>query len=113
VNRIRAILHREQSLPRLTLSSSSTNISNEDFERNLLEFIKIFQEEYIEKQEKVRIELENRQRYLYDFQQTQLIANQELDEKFKQIQQTFQTLNQQYQQVKRNFSFHFKKSLFF
>jgi hypothetical protein len=100
VNRIRRILHRDQSLPHLTLSSSSTtNISNSDFEKNLIKFIKIFYQEYFEKQEKVRIELENKQRYLQDFQQTQLIANQELDQKFQQITETLQTLNQQYQQV--------------
>jgi len=100
VNRIRRILHRDQSLPHLTLSSSSTtNISNSDFEKNLIKFIKIFSKEYFEKQEKVRIELENKQRYLQDFQQTQLIANQELDQKFQQITETLQTLNQQYQKV--------------
>jgi len=102
INRIRRILHRDQSLPHLTLSSSSsttTNISNSDFETNIIKFIKIFSKEYFEKQEKVRIELENKQRYLHDFQQTQLIAYQELDQKFQQIIQTFQTLNQQYQQV--------------
>ncbi len=61
--------------------------------------MELFSEEYIQKQEKVKIELENKQRYLFDFQQTQLIANQELLDKFLQIQQTIQTLNQQYQQV--------------
>jgi hypothetical protein len=101
INRIRTILYHEQLVPYLTLSSSSstTNISSYDFETNLKKFITIFSEEYIEKQEKVRIELENKQRYLYDFQQTQLIANQELLTKFQQIQQTIQTLNQQFQQV--------------
>jgi hypothetical protein len=91
LDRIRSILHHDQSL--------LTNISNSDFETNLVQLIRIFSEEYVKKQEKVRIELENKQRYLYDFQQTQFIAYQELDQKFQQIQQTIQILNQQYQQV--------------
>jgi hypothetical protein len=101
LNRIRTILHHDRLLPHVTLSSSSSsvNITNSDFETNLIEFMELFSEEYIQKQEKVKIELENKQRYLFDFQQTQLIANQELLDKFLQIQQTIQTLNQQYQQV--------------
>ncbi len=101
VNHIRQILHRDQSLPHLTISSSSSsiNISDLDFQTNLKKFLKIFSEEYIEKQEKVKIELQNKQRFLYDFQQTQFLANQELDNKFQFIQQTFKTLNQQFQQV--------------
>ncbi|CAF4464374.1 unnamed protein product, partial [Rotaria sp. Silwood2] len=104
VHRIRKILARDQSLPNKTLSSSSSsssstnNISHSDLERNLFNLLKLISEQYIEKQEKVRIELENKQRYLYDIQQTQLIANQELFEKFEQFQEKFQTLNQQYQQ---------------
>ena len=101
LNRIRTILHHDQLLPHVTLSSSSSsvNITNSDFETNLIDFLELFSEEYIEKQEKAKIELENKQRYLFDFQQTQLIANQELLDKFLQIQQTIQILNQQYQQV--------------
>ncbi|CAF1195543.1 unnamed protein product [Adineta steineri] len=99
LNRIRTILTRDQSIPHLTISSSAQqNISNEEFQNNLIKFIRLFSEEYLDKQEKVRIELENKQRYLYDFQQTQLIAKQELDMKFQQIQITMQKLNQQYQQ---------------
>ncbi|CAF3758731.1 unnamed protein product [Adineta steineri] len=99
LNRIRTILTRDQSIPHLTISSSSQqNISNEEFQNNLIKFIRLFSEEYLDKQEKVRIELENKQRYLYDFQQTQLIAKQELDMKFQEIQITMQKLNQQYQQ---------------
>ncbi|CAF1236325.1 unnamed protein product [Rotaria sordida] len=103
IHHIRKILVRDQSLPNKILSSSSSssateNISNSDFERNLFNLLQLISKQYIEKQEKVRIELENKQRYLYNCQQTQLIANQELSQKFQQIQQKFQTLNQQYQQ---------------
>ncbi|CAF4924225.1 unnamed protein product [Rotaria sp. Silwood1] len=102
IHRIRKILARDRSLPNKTLtslSSSTTNvISDSDFERNISKLLTLVSEQYIEKQEDVREELENKQRFLYDFQQTQLIANQELSQKFEQIQQKFQTLNQQYQQ---------------
>jgi chromosome segregation ATPase len=87
-------------IPYVTLSTSSTNISNSDFEKNLSQFIKILTEQYIDKQEKVRKEIENKQRYLSDFQKTQLNENKQLNEKFQQIQKQFQILTQQYQQVK-------------
>ncbi|CAF3299306.1 unnamed protein product [Rotaria socialis] len=100
LDRIRKILIRDQSLPHTTISTSSSieNISNSDFEKNLFNFLTIISEQYIEKQEKLHIELENKQRYLYDFQQTQLIANQEISQKFEQVQEKFQILNQQYEQ---------------
>ncbi|CAF4677996.1 unnamed protein product, partial [Rotaria socialis] len=60
VDRIRSLLSREQSIPFITLSTSSINISDSDFERNLLQFIKILTEQYIDKQENVRKELENK-----------------------------------------------------
>jgi chromosome segregation ATPase len=69
-------------------------------EKNLSQFIKILTEQYIDKQEKVRKEIENKQRYLSDFQQTQFNENKQLNEKFQQIQKQFQILTQQYQQVK-------------
>ncbi len=101
VERIQTILHREESLPQLTISSS-TNISDSDFEENILKFMKIFFEEYFQKQEKARIELENKQKYLHQFQQTQLVAQQELDIKLQRIQQTFQNLHERYQRVISN-----------
>lgn len=67
--------------------------------KNLSQFIKLLTEQYIEKQEKVRKEIENKQRYLSDFQQTQLNENKQLTEKFQQIQKQFQILTEQYQHV--------------
>ncbi|CAF4605912.1 unnamed protein product [Rotaria socialis] len=98
VDRIRSLLSREQSIPFITLSTSSINISDSDFERNLLQFIKILTEQYIDKQENVRKELENKRVYLLDFQQTEFNQNRKLNEKFQLIQKRFQTLTEQYQQ---------------
>ncbi|CAF3826657.1 unnamed protein product [Rotaria magnacalcarata] len=98
VDRIRSLLSREQSIPFITLSTSSINISDSDFERNLLQFIKILTEQYIDKQENVRKELENKRVYLVDFQQTEFNQNRNLNEKFQLIQKRFQTLTEQYQQ---------------
>jgi len=74
-------------------------------EKNLSQFIKLLTEQYIDKQEKVRKEIENKQRYLSDFQQTQLNENKQLSEKFQKIQKQFQILTEQYQQVKFILSF--------
>ncbi|CAF0960227.1 unnamed protein product [Adineta ricciae] len=101
VERIHSILHRNLTLPHVTLSSSSssqTNLSNGDFQNNLLKFLQFFSEEYLDKQEKVQIELQNKQRYLNDFQQLQIIAKQELDEKFQQLQSSIKSFNEQYHQ---------------
>ncbi|CAM2708763.1 unnamed protein product [Rotaria socialis] len=98
VDRIRSLLSREQSIPFITLSTSSINISDSDFERNLLQFIKILTEQYIDKQENVRKELENKRVYLVDFQQTEFNQTRNLNEKFQLIQKRFQTLTEQYQQ---------------
>ena len=101
LERIHSILHRNSTLPRVTLSSSSqTTLSNTDFQNNLLKFLQFFSEEYLDKQDKVRLELQNKQRYLNDFQQIQIIAQQELNDKFQQLQNSIEHFNQQYQQVK-------------
>lgn len=97
VKRIENLLHREESIDEILQSSSSNQrMSQIDFQEDLLGFIS---EEYLEKQDQVRLELENKQRYLTDYQQTQIIAQQELEEKFQQINQTFLNLSQRYQQV--------------
>ncbi|CAF1415297.1 unnamed protein product [Rotaria sordida] len=98
IDRIRSLLSRDQSIPYITLSTLSTNISDSDFEKNLSQFIKILTEQYIEKQENVRKELENKQYYLHDYQQTQFNENKQLNEKCEQIQKRFQILREQYQQ---------------
>ena len=100
VDHIHSLLFREQSIPCVTLSTPSANISDSDLEKNLVQFIKILTEQYIGKQEKVRKELESKQRYILDFQQTQQIETKQLNERFQQIQKQFQILTQQYQKVK-------------
>jgi hypothetical protein len=99
VAHIQSLLSRDQSIPYLTLSTSSTNISDSDLEKNLSQFIQLLTEQYIEKQDKVRQELEMKQGYLLDVQQTQLSETKQLNENFQQIQKQFQILTQQYQQV--------------
>lgn len=97
LNHIHSLLTREQSIPYVTLSTSTTNISNIVFEENLLENIKILNEEYILKQENVRKELEKKQNYLNDIYQTQLNEKNEFNNKFQNIEKKFQNLIQQYQ----------------
>jgi hypothetical protein len=99
VAHIHSLLSRDQPIPYLTLSTSSTNISDSDLEKNLSQFIQLLTEQYIEKQDKVRKELEMKQGYLLDVQQTQLSETKQLNENFQQIQKQFQILTQQYQQV--------------
>ncbi|CAF3805812.1 unnamed protein product [Rotaria sp. Silwood1] len=98
VDRIRSLVSRDQSIPYITLSTSSTNISDSDFEKNLSQFVRILTEQYIEKQENVRKELEYKQNYLKDFQQTQIDEYKQLNEKFELIKKRFQILREQYQQ---------------
>ncbi|UJR16564.1 hypothetical protein I4U23_003465 [Adineta vaga] len=96
--RLRSILARDQTIPFVTLRSSTINISDFDLEKNVLQYIKIFTEQYIQKQEKVRQEIDNKQRYLAEFYQTHLNENKQLNDRFQQIQNQFQTLSKQYQQ---------------
>ncbi|CAF3287263.1 unnamed protein product, partial [Rotaria sp. Silwood2] len=84
VDHIRSLISRDQSIPYITLSTSSTNISDSDFEKNLSQFVRILTKQYIEKQENVCKELENKENYLYDFQQTQFNENKQLNEKSSQ-----------------------------
>ncbi|CAF3037237.1 unnamed protein product, partial [Rotaria sp. Silwood2] len=67
------LLSRDQSIPYLTISTSSTNIFDFDLEKNLSQFIKILTEQDIDKQKKMRKEIENKQ----------------LTEEFQQIQKQF------------------------
>jgi len=97
IDHLRSLLIRQQSIPYLTLSSSSTNISNVDFEKNLLLMIQILIREYIQKQENLRKEIENKQKYLVDFQQTQANQTKSFTQRFQQIQQTFQNLSTKYE----------------
>ncbi len=100
VDHIRSLLVRDQSIPFVTLSTSSTNISDSDLEKNLAQFCRILSEQYIEKQNKVQQEIESKQRYLSDFQKTQINENIQLTQKFQQIQRQFQWLKGQYEQVR-------------
>jgi response regulator RpfG family c-di-GMP phosphodiesterase len=106
IDHIRSLLSRDQSIPYITLSPPSTNISDSDFEKNLSQFMKLLIEQYIFKQEKVRNELENKHNYLLNFQQTQFNENKQLNQRCQEIQQKFQFLTEQYKQVK-HFDFFF------
>ena len=103
IDHIRSLLSREQSIPHVTLSTLSINVSDPNLKKNLSRFIKILTEEYIEKQERIRCELKGKQRYLLDLEQRQSDENQQQDRKFRVIQQQFQILRDQYQEVKSVF----------
>ena len=96
VKRIENLLHRQTSLGESIGSLSKKEMSQTNFQENLLNTIS---DEYLEKQDTVRLELEKKQRYLTDFQQTQDVAQQELNDKYEDISQRFQTLSQRYEQV--------------
>lgn len=108
VDHLRSLLIRQQSIPYLTLSSS-TDISNVDFEKNLLLIIQILIKEYIQRQDNIRKEIENKHKYLVDFQQTQIDQTKLLTNKFQQIKQKFQSLSSNYQKVCFLFFLLFKK----
>lgn len=101
LDRINGILCRKQLIEDLIPSSLSQirDLSDSEFTKKLLELLKLISKEYIEKQKNVRIELEKKQRYISDYQQTQLMAYQELNNKFKLVLEEFQTLNRKYQEV--------------
>lgn len=99
VDRIRLLLSRNQSIPYLSLSTTTTNISQLDFEKNLLQYLQIFSNEYIQKQEKVKKELENKRNYLLNLSQTQFDEYQTIKQKFENIRNLFQQIKQKYQQV--------------
>ena len=77
----------------------STEMSPLDFQRNLQQYLQIFSEEYLRKQEKVKKELENKQNYLAQLSQTQFNEQRQLNERFQRIKHRFQQLKEQSQQV--------------
>ena len=93
---------RDQRLtPSATFSTDEAEISHGEFPREVRRIVKIIAEEFIDKQERVRIESERRKRYLDYLQEIQSNAKQELNDKFNEIQQKFQRLNEEYQQVNK------------
>lgn len=81
-----------------SLLAKTNSISNSDFEKILFQNLKISQK-YFEKQEKIHLELENKQCYLYDIHQVQLMAYKELFDKFQLINETFQILKEKHEKV--------------
>lgn len=110
VQRIQTILQREESIPEYVHSASKRDWENAGFQDEILQLI---DEEYFQRQNKVRTELENKQRYLTDFQQTHFVALVELKKKYEQIYQLFTSLMERYQQVIRRISSIFSLELFF
>lgn len=99
LERIRLLLKRNQSIPYLSLSTSRRNISQTDFEKNLVHYIEIFSNEYVQKQDNVKKELENKRNYLINLSQAQLKEYQNVKQKFENIRNLFQQIKQKYQQV--------------
>jgi len=97
VNRIRLILRRNESFP--DMSNLPTNISNDEFSNYLIEYLQRFSQDYLDKQDKVRMELENKQKHFSNFQQTQFVAYQELIRKFELLKDKFESQIQLFEQV--------------
>ncbi|CAF0907463.1 unnamed protein product [Adineta ricciae] len=98
LTRIRSILARDQSIPFVTLRSSSTKLSDFDLEKNVLQYMKIFTEQYIQKQDKVRREIDDKQRYLVEVHQTQSNESKQLTDRFQEIRNQFENSMALYQQ---------------
>ena len=62
--------------------------------------MKIFTEQYIQKQDKVRREIDDKQRYLVEVYQTQSNENKQLTDRFQEIRNQFEKSMQLYQQVR-------------
>ncbi|CAF0731825.1 unnamed protein product [Didymodactylos carnosus] len=105
VQHIRSLLlSRDQNVPHLRLTNSQNAqlpISDVDFEKNLQKFISIFTNNYLSKQLRVQKELENKQRYLVDLKQKQLIASQELETKFNNIKHQSDNILETYSQERQ------------
>lgn len=97
INRIRLILRRNESLP--DLSNLPMNLSNDEFSNYLIDYLQRFSQDYLDKQDKVRMELENKQKHFSNFQQTQLVAYQELIHKFELLKDKFENQIQLFKQV--------------
>ncbi|CAF1319204.1 unnamed protein product, partial [Didymodactylos carnosus] len=97
---IRSLLQtRDETIPRLRSTNSQNAqsvISDDDFEKNLQKFIDIFTQNYLSKQLQVQKKLENKQRYLFDLTQTQLIACRELETTFKRVKHQSDYLLEEY-----------------
>ena len=61
--------------------------------------MKIFTEQYIQKQDKVRREIDDKQRYLVEVYQTQSNENKQLTDRFQEIRNQFEKSMKLYQQV--------------
>ena len=113
LDRIRLLLSRNQSIPYLSLSTTTTNVSQLDVEKNLVQYLQIFSDEYIQKQEKVKKELENKRNYLINLSQTQFKEYQLIKQKFENIRNLFQQIKLKYQQVKSFFILEFFYFIFY
>ena len=98
VRRLREILLRRQAMPQLTFSSP-TSIADEDFEKNSQMFFGIFEDEYLHRQERVRREIESKEKALKELQRTQAKEYQRLQERFTELNSNARLLSQRYDQV--------------
>ena len=61
--------------------------------------LQILDKDFLDRQEKVRQHLENKQRYLFDFQQTHLSAHEELNVRLEEIEQRMNIALQRFDEV--------------
>lgn len=102
LTRIRSILQRKESIPRLTLSSNTSEmLSDDDLETNLSTYIQIFTNEYVQRQGRAMEEIRSREKYLSQLQETQMNQKEQLKQKSVQINEKYQKLRQQFEQVTR------------
>ena len=94
----RSLVPRLRSIPQLTFSSSSP-LSNADLEKNLSIFVQIFSEEYLQKQERMQREIEEKQIVLGKLRQTQLNEYRRLQERFAKVNGEYRALVQRSDQV--------------
>ena len=95
-------MSRDHSIPIVRLSSRSLTLNPSEFNENLRRFVQIFNDEYVEKQKKVRQEVENKERYLMGCQRTHMKKSEEIQARIDQIRSSFISLISRHEQVSRD-----------
>ena len=96
-----SLISRDHSIPVVRLSSRSLTLGPLDLHENLRRFVQIFNNEYVEKQKKVRQEIENKERHLVAFQRTQMNKTEEIQKRIDQMRSSFVSLISRHEQVSR------------
>lgn len=94
LRRVQSLLQRDRSINEHPMETNSEEL----LQNRLIDLLN----EYFIKQDQVRKELANKQKFLFDYEQTQRIAQQEIQQNFRFIQAKFLQLVKESDQVNRS-----------